>query len=227
MQSTPAKPQRRSIRIPGYDYSLPGGYFVTIVIQGRKSLLGTISNGEMHLNRYGDIVSHAWYDLPNHYDNIVLDAFMVMPDHVHGILFINEGGRDGSLREKEGLPDPFAGARRNIASPTLIRPVAGSLIDGKGGSPDKQEDMQNSVPERAEQLARISETRPYGKYPLSEVLRAFKSFSARRINLLRHTPGLAVWQRNYYEHVIRNHADYLSKRNYILNNPLHWKTDKS
>ena len=63
------------------------------------------------------------------------------------------------------------------------------------------------------------------RHPLSEVIRAFKSFSAKRINLLRKTPGIAVWQRNYYEHIIRDEKDYESKRNYILMNPQNWEND--
>lgn len=69
------------------------------------------------------------------------------------------------------------------------------------------------------------ETRPYQRHPLSEIVRAFKSFSARRINSLRNMQGVPVWQRNYYEHIIRNQQDYLSKSSYILNNPLNWEND--
>jgi putative transposase len=63
------------------------------------------------------------------------------------------------------------------------------------------------------------------RHPLSEIVRAFKSFSARRINVLRQTPGIAVWQRNYYEHIIRDEKDYEIKRDYILRNPENWGKD--
>ena len=71
------------------------------------------------------------------------------------------------------------------------------------------------------------ETRPYGRkrHPLSEIVRAFKSFSAKRINVLRKTPGIPVWQRNYYEHIIRNEQDYQAKHDYILSNPENWEED--
>ena len=116
------------------------------------------ASAEMQLNKFGQIVQYAWYDLPKHYPHIELDTFCIMPNHVHAIIVLNDS------------------------------PVA-------------------------------------KRHPLSEVVRAFKSFSARRINSLRNSQGIPVWQRNYYEHIIRDQEDYLSKSNYILDNPLNWEND--
>ena len=149
---------RRSIRLPGYDYSQAGAYYVTIVAQGRECLFGEIVNAEMKLSRYGQIVQYAWFDLPRHYPHVELDAFCIMPNHGHGIIVLHD----------------------NVL---MVR------------------------------------------HPLSEIVRALKSFSARRINALRKTPGIPVWQRNYYEHIIRNEQDYQTKRNYILSNPENWEKD--
>jgi len=79
---------RRSIRLQDYDYSSEGAYFVTMCTQNRECLFGEIVNGEMILNEYGKIVEQCRNDLPNHYDNIALDAYVIMPDHFHGIIFI-------------------------------------------------------------------------------------------------------------------------------------------
>ena len=171
MKFDPKIHHRHSIRLPGYDYSRAGAYYVTIVTQGRESLFGEVVNGAIALNRFGQIVEHAWYDLPNHYPHVELDAFCIMPNHVHGIIVLN---------------DDYVGAG--------LRPAPTGCTSTK-------------------------------RHPLSEIVRAFKSFSARRINSLRNTQGIPVWQRNYYEHIIRNNDDYLSKSNYILTNPLNWEKD--
>jgi REP element-mobilizing transposase RayT len=84
----PQKHHRKSIRIKGYDYSSEGAYFVTIVTQGRAFLFGEIVDGEMHLNEYGEIVQKWWDEIPNHFPNVKLGAFIIMPNHVHGIIFI-------------------------------------------------------------------------------------------------------------------------------------------
>ncbi|MDD5567618.1 MAG: transposase [Candidatus Omnitrophica bacterium] len=84
--------QRKPNRLKGYDYSQNGYYFVTICTYGRQEWFGKISNGDMELNTNGCIVSACWNDLPNHYRNVELDEFIVMPNHVHGIIGINNVG---------------------------------------------------------------------------------------------------------------------------------------
>ena len=78
-----------SARLPGWDYSQNGIYFVTVCTHNRELLFGQIENEGMTLNPYGYIVEQCWFDLPNHYSNLVLDAFVVMPNHIHGILIID------------------------------------------------------------------------------------------------------------------------------------------
>lgn len=163
-------------------------YFVTVVTQRRVPLFGDVLMGEMRLNRYGEIVHAAWVDLPRHYRHVELGAFIVLPNHVHGIIILNDTGRGGSI---PGQP-----------------PVTSGMTSGTA-----------SVSESAE-------TRPYGKrHALPEMVRAFKSFSARHINLLRHTEGMSVWQRNYYDHIIRNQQDLELTWLYIESNPAQWDTD--
>jgi putative transposase len=90
MAYDPEKHHRRSIRLKGYDYTQPGAYFITICTHGRECLFGEIIDGEMHLNEAGQIVVQTWQDLPNHVPNVQLDAFVVMPNHVHGIIIITD-----------------------------------------------------------------------------------------------------------------------------------------
>jgi putative transposase len=160
---------RRSIRLKGYDYSQDGGYFVTVCAYGRECLFGQIENGQMQLNEYGEIVTDIWRNIPEHYQFVQLDEFVVMPNHIHGIIIISKVG---------------AGFK---PAPT-------------------------------------SEVKYHG---LSEIVRAIKTFSARKINILRNTIGLPVWQRNYYEHIIRDEDNLNRIREYIVTNPVRWHEDEN
>ncbi|MBL7994462.1 transposase [bacterium] len=179
MKFNPDIHHRRSIRIKGYDYSRPGAYFITICTQHRNRVFGQIMDGNMVLNELGRIVEYTWNDLVNHIDHIKLDSFVVMPNHVHGIIVII---------------NDIVGAV----------PVVGA---GSESAPTKP------APTRK-------------RYGLTEIVRQFKTFSSRRINQIRKIPGIPVWQRNYYEHIIRNDNAIHRIREYIAHNPRNWENDK-
>jgi REP element-mobilizing transposase RayT len=82
----PDKHNRRSIRLNGYDYAQPGAYFVTICTKGHACLFGHVVNGEMHLNEAGEISQRCWEDIPHHFPSVELDAFVIMPNHIHGVV---------------------------------------------------------------------------------------------------------------------------------------------
>ena len=164
---------RKPLRLSGFDYTQCGAYFVTICTRDRAYLFGDVINGQMILNEMGRLVMAAWDDLACHYPFMTLDAFVVMPNHVHGIVWI----------EVE-------------ATLTVSLPVIG-------------EALKPSAPNRS----------------LTEIIRAFKSFSARRINEMRQTPGCPVWQRGYHDHIIRNDSDLTRIREYIAHNPAQWALD--
>ena len=187
MTTDPRRHHRRSIRLKGYDYRRNGAYFVTACTQHRERLFGEIAQGEMVLNQFGQIVEACWHDLPLHYPNIRLDSFVVMPDHVHAIVFI-----DNAL-----FPKAVESDRADVAVVAVAAVAAGF----------KPATTATTVPKR---------------HGLSEFVRALKTFSARRINELRHTPGVTVWQRDYWEHIIRNQKALRNIRTYILNNPARW-----
>jgi putative transposase len=88
--------RRRSIRLPGYDYSQNGAYFITICTQDRECLFGDIENGEMRMNERGRIAAETWEWLALQYDHVVLDEWMIMPNHLHGIIVIADECRGGS-----------------------------------------------------------------------------------------------------------------------------------
>ena len=176
--------ERKSPRLSGYDYSRGGYYFVTVCTQNRECLFWRPGGAGLGpaptppLNELGRLAAETWADLPNHIAGVELDKFVVMPNHVHGIL------------------------RLTGVVPNRAHPVVSAPSVGAGPRP------------------------AHFPVPLTEVVRQFKSFSARRINAARNTPGAPLWQRSFYDHIIRNEADYLRIWDYIDTNPLRWAEDE-
>jgi len=195
MKFDPDKHHRRSIRLKEYDYSQPGAYFVTICVQNREFMFGDIVNGKMVLNEFGEIVKNTWFDLPNHIDNIALDDFIIMPNHIHAIIIIVGAG-----------PRP-------------------ALTNSKHAHNENTADLKRMGLEQAGLEQAGLEPAPTRNLGLSEVVRQLKTFSARRINELRNMPGFPVWQRNYYEHIISNEDELNAIREYSCANPKNWDID--
>ena len=169
----------------GYDYATPGSYFVTICTRNRACVLGDVSNGETRLSKAGQVAKSVWEGLPLHYPHVQLDTWVIMPNHVHGILVL--------------LPEEHVN-------------IYGGLVVGAGFKP-------------APTNANADNGSSVRRHGLPEIVRAFKTFSARRINDLVGEPGVPFWQRNYYEHVIRDEASLNRIRQYILENPARWDDD--
>lgn len=188
---------RKPNRARGYDYATPGAYFVTACTHDRLPLFGQVVDGVVMLNEYGILVAEAWEDLPQHYPHVVLDAFVIMPNHVHGIIWIYRFFRD-DVR-------------------TGLRPVpTGESVPTDGPVPT---DMPTAALEFP-----LSDD-PILRHGLPEIMRAFKSFSSRRINRLRNQPGRPVWQRSYWDRIIRDQAEFDRIHDYIRTNPGHWSDD--
>ena len=188
MSFNPAKHNRRSVRLRGWDYARASAYFVTVCTQNRECLFGNVVQGEMRLNDFGLRVKNIWDDLPNHYPTVVLDSFVIMPNHIHGIIALTDGLTD--------IGAASVGARFNHA-PTNHVPT------------------MNPMP-----------VEPFIKrHALGEIIQGLKSFSTRRINESRNTPGMIIWQRNYHEHIVRNDDELIRIRRYIANNPRKWESD--
>ena len=120
---------RGSQRLRGYDYSAPGRYFITVCAIERNDFFGTVQHGKMVLNRFGQIVEQKWFDLPNHNRNITLDAFVVMPDHIHGIIVIHDGPVGAGLE-----PAPCDGREHHMHGAGL-KPAPTS-VGGNHGLPE-------------------------------------------------------------------------------------------
>jgi putative transposase len=164
---------RRSVRLPGYDYALPGAYFVTICAYRRKYIFGRVESGQVLLSDIGRIIQSCWTQLPAHFGFVALDVFMIMPNHVHGILEIKNDGRRGKI----------------YRAPTR----------------------------------RFGAANPRS---LSTIVRTFKSAVTRICREKKCDSSFRIWQRSYFEHIIRNEQDLNRIRRYIVENPVRWELDR-
>jgi len=167
------KHHRRSIRLKEYDYSQAGGYFITICIQDSKHIFGRIRDGFVELSKIGKIANEFWFEIPKHFEDVELDEFVIMPNHLHGIICIND--MDVGVQNFEPL--------------------------------QKQSRFQHII------------TKSIGS-----IIRAYKS-SVTHWCRQNGYEGFR-WQRNYWEHVIRNEEKLYKIRQYIQNNPLKWHLDR-
>ena len=199
MKPKPSHLRRRATRLRDYDYSQTGGYFVTICAQDQDCLFGEILSGRLQLNEIGRIVVECWNRIPEHFFCIELDVCVVMPNHIHGIIVLNI----------EGASFPRSSTRTQ------------SNRRGEVPSPTPQ-NSTGSIPSS-------SSPNRSGEAPaptLGQVVAYFKYQSTKAINQHRDTPGTRIWQRNYYDHVIRDDIDLQRIRQYITDNPMQWELDQ-
>jgi len=143
-----------------------GAYFITVCTVDRTCLFGDVVDDAMHPNHSGLAVMDSWDALPHHYPHVQTIAFALMPNHVHGVVLLNDARQEPSLNSSQH------------------------------------------------------------SHSLTEAVRAFKSFSARAVNSIRETHGQPVWQRGFYDHVIRSEGSLHRICEYVANNPLQWKLDR-
>ncbi len=172
---------RRSIRLRGYDYTQAGAYFITVCTHDGACVFGDVVDGVMQLNECGAIVRDCWMAIPDHFLQTALDEFVIMPNHVHGIVVL-------------------VGATHDPVGATHASPLPGDSSPGRPRGPQRRS--------------------------IGSIIGSFKSAVTKRINERRGTPGAIVWQRNYYEHIIRTDESLTRIREYILTNPLRWHLDR-
>jgi REP element-mobilizing transposase RayT len=198
MKYNPDLHHRRSIRLQGYDYANAGAYFVTICCKNRKCLFGKIVSGKMILNEHGEIATQHWHSIPQHFSYAILHKYIVMPNHLHGIIEI-----------------------KNDAA-TIGNTVVGALHATPPQSPPQyKKTFPHNLAMKNEYMATISPKCA----TLSVIIRSYKSSVSKQIHdrINDHTP---IWQRNYWEHIIRDEIEYAKISNYIENNPILWENDR-
>jgi putative transposase len=182
MKYDPDKHHRKSIRLKDYDYSQSVAYFVTMCAYKKQCLFGDIINGKVELSEIGVIVEQYWKEISVHFQNVSLDYFVIMPNHIHGIINI-VGAKHSHLAS---------------TNKTSVFPANALPLRLHGTDPDS----------------------------LGAIIQNFKSITTRKINKMLKHQGMSIWQKNYYEHIIRNDDNLNEICEYIINNPLKWDLDK-
>jgi len=188
MKYDPGIHHRRSIRLKNYDYSRRGLYFITICTQNRLCSFGGIKKGEIILNDAGKMIKTVWDEIPVYYQRFNVHEFIVMPNHIHGIIQI-------------------------ASNPNLV---------GAGPCACLNPCIANDIGQ------------PQGVAPtmsLSDVVHRFKTLTTKRyVDGVKNNGwprfNKKLWQRNYYEHIIRDEKSYNKLSDYIINNPMSWQEDK-
>jgi putative transposase len=199
MKYDPHIHQRRSMRLKGYDYASPGAYFVTIVTYQREQILGDVVYGDMKRSALGEIVREEWMRSIGIRKEIRLyeDEFVVMPNHVHAIVWL-------------------------IAEDEIIRVGADGVCPVVDGVPPKITDAslapQQSAPQQRAPQQLVRRPKSLGSF-IAGYKASVTSRAGRELNMT------GIWQRNYYDHIIRNEDEYKRIFDYIDSNPVNWKDD--
>jgi putative transposase len=245
MPYNPRIHHRRSIRFKVHDYTQPAAYFVILCTHERAHLFGQVVDGAMQLNECGEIVRAEWFQTAVVRPYVVLnpDEFVVMPNHIHGIIWIvgNDNGDDGVDNGGDARNDGSGGdtprndgdGRRNGGDG--CRNGGDGCRGGTVGAqrrcaptfaPKNATFPPGAAPQSAGRAIRGATPTNVVPGSLGAIVRSFKSVVTRRINIMRNTPGAPVWQRNYYEHIIRTDRALNAIRRYVADNPRRWHLDR-
>lgn len=190
---------RKSIRLKEYDYTIPNWYYVTICTHNKENLFGSIINNKMELNKYGIIVNEEWLKTKEIRKNIDLDYYVIMPNHIHGIIIIQYA------------------ENQNVRATRWVAPNEKLIV------PQNDSVIQSDTKEKG---ASHRLTPTIQSNSLGSIIGQFKSVCTKRINKIDVVNKKFIWQRNYYEHIIRNDDDLYRIRKYIELNPLKWQLDE-
>jgi len=203
MTFNPLIHHRRSIRLKDYDYSKEGLYFITFCCQNRRHLFGKIISGKMILNDAGKIAEKCWLEIPDHFKNVILHDFVIMPNHVHGIIeFKNNDLKYSTVGANQNSPEHVS--YDETETETLQETYNVSCNGANVHSPRRMPKSPSKT--------------------IGSVIRGYKIGVTKWMR--QKTNVKEVWQRNYYEHIIRNDIAYGRISDYIKNNPKKWDEDK-
>jgi putative transposase len=234
MAYNPEKHNRRSLRLKGYDYSQPGFYYITICTLDRINRFGDVENGKMILNNAGEMVDTEWNRIPKRYKHVILDKYQIMPNHLHGIIVICRRG---------GVSPP--GVSPPGVSPPSINRVKSYKINAE--NPDIQAIVNTDKPAKIDVNVCVvtmntcetainegaatdegAATAPLTVAPtLGHIIGGFKYLATKIINEMDTLPGRKIFQRDFYDHIIRNETELKRIRRYIIENPENWAKDEN
>jgi len=190
-----------SARLSTWDYSSNGAYFITICTAKRQHYFGKIINDEMQLSNIGEKTHECWMDIPSHFQFVLLDAFVVMPNHTHGIIIIDKPNTDVGV----------------VETGAVVETGHALSLQSKHQRPSdlSQQSEQNKQPH--------PRFRNQGKNTISAMVGSFKSAVTKWCNENKLPLG---WQSRFHDHIIRDNDEFHRIRNYIINNPINWNDDK-
>jgi len=237
------RPERRSIRLRNYDYATPGAYFVTVCVQARAPLFGRIVDNATQPNEAGLEVGAWWNKLPSKFTSVGLDAAVVMPNHLHGIVWILGEEEQGTTAGRPHGAAPTNGEATTMATSTAGRPHGAAPTNGEGtttatataGRPHGAAPTNGKGTTTATSKAgrpHVATPTEGGERPaLGQVLDWFKTMTTNAyIRGVKESGwprfGGRLWQRDYYEHVVRDEEGLNRIREYIQTNPLRWSLDR-
>ena len=214
-------------RLPGWDYTSPGYYFITICIRDRLCVLGEIRNGKVHLTPAGIIAEKYWRVIPSHFPSAGLDAFIIMPNHMHGIIQIVETPDSGGSKPCHHPPveTPDQGGSKPCHHPPVETPDQG------GSKPCHHPPVETPDSGVSTTIDHFSVSPDESKFKnkqwkpgsLGVIINQYKRICT--IEIRKHLPSFQ-WQPRYYDHIIRTEEDLNRIREYIIFNPLKWTEDK-
>jgi len=192
-----------SARHPHWDYRWAGAYFITICTHNRLHYFGEIQNGVMNLSNVGVIADILWHEIPHHAKNVELGAFVVMPNHIHGILILTGNDDDHNVETGHALSLPPTDTPTDI--PT-----------------DKSTDKSTEI-NSIEKTIGQQRFQNIGKNSVSSIIGSYKSAVTKHAHRL----GFEfAWQTRFHDHIIRDEKSFNTISNYIINNPTNWQDDK-
>jgi len=194
-------PNARPLRLPGYNYARAGAYFVTANAWRMRHLFGEVVAGKAILNDLGRTVESAWKGIEEHWTNTVLDESVIMPNHMHGIIWIVFDDNGGEVRDF---------LRRSIRDDVSSREHM------------RQRVLTDGVPEMTFDRSTMRAFGGLARGTLSTIMGGFKSAASKEIHGLTGNPKQRIWHAKFYDHIVRSEADLHRIRRYIRNNPIMW-----
>jgi len=244
---------RKSLRLKDYDYSQPGAYFITICTENRVCYLGNVVDGITISYPISDVIREVWQEIPVKFQGVDLDAFIIMPNHVHGIVvikkecrdMIKQAHRDNNEDTREGVIHQMhiKGYTEDVEVSFINQtPTDNFIKNNKVGLMDKAPtrnialtknhfnrkngSLMDQAPARnhTSQKPKNWNLMQDPKSTIGKIIRYFKAKTTKIVHD-RFFPSFQ-WQRNYYEHTVRSLRELDSIREYIINNPLKWALDR-
>lgn len=198
-QKFKGKYRKTSHRLKEYDYSKEGAYFITICCKDRECLFGEITNGKMMYNEYGKISDFEWKNTENIRKNVTIDEYIIMPDHVHGIIFIDYQIPDEPHQTTET-------SRRDTVHRVSTPPIFCNEKNTTANREQFGKPTKNSIP---------------------TIIRSYKATVTTQINAKRNIHGFPIWQPGFYDRIIRDEEELNRIREYIIQNPQNWENNKN